>query len=393
MLGDMPVCPFCQTDLPMPNLPCPKCGRRMAEHPSLSEGKSYSVKPAVGGSPPVDSGVPELELSPRHSKPKAPARPPAAPSARVPAGMAAPAKAPSLPAPPNRSAAVRASGGGPVAIPGVGGAVFDEDDIFAPGGGNVPLELEMVAPRPPAGHPPQPHASGAYLADPRAPGATPPNAKASLKPGGNSARSLAAEPPLGTSAGRTGAMVHSPSSPAADEEAASFADYGPSPESWWQAPLYAYRVKMRQAELRRQLAERKADVARAKQAEEQAKLAFADRARSRAGSVESAARAIATIENAEQVMLQRDGALSSELEAHKARLAVIDERIAGLSAELAEAKGEERAVEEKLAEAEAIRQRAEAKLKRAEIEIRNAVSVSGSAAPPPREVSKRGGLS
>jgi chromosome segregation ATPase len=175
-------------------------------------------------------------------------------------------------------------------------------------------------------------------------------------------------------------------------EAAAVADYGDSPESWWQAPLYAYRVKTRQAELRRQLKERQTDLARARQAEEQATVAFADRARHAALKVEAFAQHLEPIATREKLMLERDGALSAEMEAHRARLLVIDDRIAGLSAELAEAKAEERQIEEKLAEAEGIRQRADAKLKRAEIEIRNASSLADAAGAAQRETAKRAGL-
>jgi hypothetical protein len=392
MLETMPVCPFCQTDLPMPSLPCRNCGRRMAEHPSLAEGKSYSVKPDAPDAPatrgaraparPVSAAslspdlalspqdVPELQLATRHApKPPKPAvSSPSGPSSdgRAQAGTAS--KAPSLPPPLPKKPKPSAARAPVTAMPGVGGAVFDDDDVFAPAGGGAPLELDT-------GHPPT--SVPKQVAPPKA---------SSLAPREAPQRELAlpAERPLQMSPSRE--LV------AGDSEAASLADYGDPPASWWQAPLYAYRVKMRQSELRRHLAERKSDLARARQAEEEAKLAFADRARAVARSVEVYVQPLAAIDTAERLMMERDGVLSAEMEAHRGRLAVIDERVVGLGAELAEARAEERKLEESLAETEAIRQRAEAKLKRAEIEIRNASSLVEQAASAQRDSAKRAGL-
>jgi hypothetical protein len=411
MLDTMPVCPFCQTDLAMPSLPCRNCGRRMAEHPSLAEGKSYSVKPqvrtsgsmeAVRSRPPAASAlapgvasapaqlspsdgvslspqdVPELQLATRHA-PKPPKPPSLSPASGA---KAEPAKAPSLPPsalPKKPSAARGATGPRPsgqtsaVSIPGVGGAVFDEDDIFAPQGGGAPLELDTAGSPTPAPRPPPPTSSGKMPREAARDGAEP----------------NAASPP---DRGQALERIQSHELEVDDPEVATLADYGDPPQSFWQAPLYTYRVKMRQSELRAQLTERKNDLARARQAEEQAKLEFADRARDAARRIETYAGPLEAIATAEKLMLQRDGALSAELEAHRARLAVIDERVAGLTAELAEARGEERKIEASLAEAEAIRQRADAKLKRAEIEIRNASSLADQATAAQRDSAKRAGL-
>src|SRR5580700_8900229 len=127
MLVSMPVCPFCQADIAMPSLPCAACGKLMRDHPSLSAGKHSSVQPAARGigqaaaaRPPADDGAgPELDLSARHApKPvvKAPSLPPAA--------------APRKPTAPRSLASGSATPAKPVQAPGVGGAVFDEDDIF-----------------------------------------------------------------------------------------------------------------------------------------------------------------------------------------------------------------------------------------------------------------------
>jgi hypothetical protein len=355
MLPPMPVCPFCRTDNPMPSLPCGACGKLMKEHPSFSSGQSYSVKPGVRTSgqmaavtPASRAEPPELELSSRHA-PKRPSTD----------------KAPSLPPPPVKKPAAARSPGptsgappkGPVALPGVGGAVFDEDDIFSPDGGPgaaIELEMPVGGPGPGAG------------AGPSAVSSPPARTMASKPP------VSMAKVPVGTS---RGVLVQRNDSDE-ESEARTLADYGDSPDSFWKAPLYAYRVKTRQSELRRQLHERQTDLKRAEKAEEQAKIAFAERARPIAERLEGYAQALEPIAKTERVMMDRGGALSAEVEAHKSRLAVIDERVHGLEGELETAKAEEREIEGKLAEAEGIRQRADAKLKRAEIEIRNATTVA-----------------
>ncbi len=233
-------------------------------------------------------------------------------------------------------------------MPGVGGTLFDEDDIFSPdskeGGAPRAIELDDIR----------------------------------VAPTG----SLAPATPV-TAVGRAprfspverferSAVFREVELTAEEKEARALADYGDSPKTWWQAPLYAYRVRTRQSELRRQLAERRQDLGRAREACEEAKVAFAERARPVARKVETFARLLEPIAAAEKVMLERDGALAAEMEAHQAQLRVIDERVAQLEMELAEAKSEEDRIEAMLAEAEAVRQRAEAKMKRVEIEIRNA---------------------
>jgi len=320
----------------------------MRDHPSLAAGQGYSVKPVARGSgqreavrperaEPEADAAPELELSSRHApKPvaKAPSLPPAAPARKptAPRTLGASSPAPAK----------------PVDAPGVGGAVFDEDDIFSnSGGAGAAIELEMPVGGPGVG-------------------------VASSPPG----RALASSPAAPMVPAARAPLADAPEPSDDDAEARALADYGNSPSTFWQAPLYAYRVKTRQSELRRQLAERKSDLDRAAKAAEQAEVAFAERARPIAERLDGYSEVLAPIDKAERLMMERDGALSAELEAHKGRLAVIDERVHGLAVELETAKAEEREIEAKLADADAIRQRAEAKLKRAEIEIRSATQVA-----------------
>jgi hypothetical protein len=380
----MPVCPYCQTELALPNLPCQSCGNHPHDHPSLREGKSYSVRPSARTSGSMEavrapalkaSEVPELELADRRvpKRPASPAGKPLAPPATEGALVKAPSLGPPAPGGPRRlsstagmvaSGSSRPAAAGSVAIgavnPGVGGAVFDEDDIFAPGGGlSAPLELDMES-RPSAGVGIQ----GGTLAP-----VSPSPVSAPRVAGVGSGRYPSGRP----------VAVASDKGFADATEAAILADYGESPTRLWQAPLYAYRVRTRQAELRRQLSERRADLARARQVEEDAKLAFAERARPIAEAAGAFKQALHPIATHERLMLERDGALSAEMDAHKGRLSVIDERVQGLLAELEAAKADEHELEQRLAEAEAVRQRAETKLKRAEIEVRNAAKLAEAA--------------
>jgi hypothetical protein len=302
--------------------------------------------PAFGERDLTSAGAPELSLgSPRPSSGALkPAPKPAAPSPAAPAKPA------------------------PAFILGVGGAEFDDDDAFSGDGPGMKLELDdgpsvSRAPAPMTSHAPgfdddegdqAPHGSSSALV--------------------SVSRSVAGGAPRAMSGAPREALAPTPEESAEDAEARAFGDYGPAPRSWWQAPIYTYRVKMRQAELRRMLVERKADAAKAAQAEEDTLVDFGERARAVAVKEGSYGKALDAITAAEKIMRERDTALAGDTDAHKERLAVIDERIAKLEGELSVAKSEERRIEGEMAEVEAQKQRAEAKMKRAEIEIRNVSS-------------------
>ena len=150
-------------------------------------------------------------------------------------------------------------------------------------------------------------------------------------------------------------------------EARVLADYGPSPEAFWQAPFYAFRVMSRRKELRRQLAQKKHDEERSSQKAEDALVAFGERVRAHV----SDGPLLDRVRAAEDLLRSRDSALAGTMDAHRAELAAIDGRLAPAHAELTRARKEEAAAQSARDAADADVKRADAKLKRLDIEMRN----------------------
>ena len=153
-------------------------------------------------------------------------------------------------------------------------------------------------------------------------------------------------------------------------EVALLADYGEVPKAIQLAPAYAYRVFMRQRELKRQLVSIAAESERA-ELEREATLAELARAvRPTIEQMEQFRRMLAPLIEIEQVASQRGQALSSitsQIDTHSARL---DDERSQLGGRIAT---EELLVEEAQRthdEREASAKRAEAKLKRVHIEAR-----------------------
>ncbi|HEX4516659.1 MAG TPA: hypothetical protein VH054_24090, partial [Polyangiaceae bacterium] len=163
--------------------------------------------------------------------------------------------------------------------------------------------------------------------------------------------------------------VHAePAKPAIDPyEARVLADYGPKPEAFWHAPVYAYRVMARRSALQRDLATKKSDAQRALKRYEDALVALGERARSGGGP----AGALERVKQAEDLLRSRDGALAQTMDVHKGALSEIDARLGAAEAELSRARQEEARVQAIREAAEQDFQRADAKVKRLEIEIRN----------------------
>lgn len=162
-------------------------------------------------------------------------------------------------------------------------------------------------------------------------------------------------------------------------EASTLANYGDAPSNIVLAPLYAYRVYKRRAELRAVLAGRREEAAQASRALEDAMCALGERVRPLAANDPQAARSLQLLKDAEDLLRTRDATLAREQDAHRERLRANEARIAGIEAELVAAKSEERAASQVLADAQAAVQRAEAKLKRADIELRNIAAAQAAA--------------
>ena len=157
-------------------------------------------------------------------------------------------------------------------------------------------------------------------------------------------------------------------------EARALADYGPAPAHWWMTPLYAYRVKKRQPELKRSLLVKRDEATRAETSAEDALMGFAERVRGAAQGNPKYAEVLQEVVQTEDLFRARDTALAGETDAHKQRQAQLEAGIAELEAQLSAVQAEEKVVIGELTEAEALLKRADARVKRAEIEIRNATT-------------------
>ncbi|MDB4994630.1 MAG: hypothetical protein JWM74_2062 [Myxococcaceae bacterium] len=288
----------------------------------------------------VDDDVPDLALPP-----PAPVRPPP-------------------PKPGAKAAGAHQPGGG-------GGRELDDDDPFGLAGGGGSIELDVA---------PTPHSMRAAVAAPRASGtmaAVSQGAAPRQTPATNARMPASLATPRAPMA--PGAPTH-PAKPqpvlaGPDEidpfDARALADFGEPPASVLTTPLYALRVKMRQAELRRGLSGRRLEVERTQAKLDDALVDFGGRARAILESKPGHHRMLEEVIAAEQLVLERDGKLAGEMSAHKARAAQVDTRLVELEAALALAQEEERKALEAVTRAEAARARAEAKIKRREIEARN----------------------
>jgi len=166
------------------------------------------------------------------------------------------------------------------------------------------------------------------------------------------------------------------------DAAMKLADYGDPPTAWWNAPLYAYHVMMRQQALKHALVEKRASLAKARTAADDAVAAFAERGRKVMAASDAYSKKLGALTVAEHGLREKDGALASESDAHAQKIAGFDERIAALEAELAAARAEEKAHSANFVRVDDIRQRADAMVKRAEIDLRNAVARLGPSAVP-----------
>jgi len=313
----MAVCPWCKAEVRDANTACSRCGKRPAED------------------------VPDLILPTRHVAPKT------EPAAAAPAKTGAPAPA-------GVKTATPAAAGGTANL-------FEDEDVFGTPGAALDLDLDLSK------GPPLPSAPASMAGLAAAP--------TSAGPASMSKVAAAPAAPAGQAAPAPLQELAAPAPPTVDPfEAKALADYGPAPAQWWRTPLYAYRVKKRQPELKRALAAKKDEAKRAEAAAEDALIAFAENVRSAAEKDAKYASALDEVTKTEGLFRQRDTALGAEMDAHKQRQAQADAAIVELDKALAAAQAEEKVIVGELAEADALLKRAEAKMKRADIEIRNATA-------------------
>ena len=339
----MAECPWCHAQVQYARVdgPCPRCGKqardlRTTDPPDAAEAPAEAVVPprwSPLAAPPVLE-VPDLVV------------PKPAPSRPSPAGV--PPKAPSP-----------ASGGD-----------FD-----------LQLDLGAVGLQPPPARPP-PSTPAPLSADAPDPFDDDLSAGPALEldtsggslPAPLSQRSLAQEPaPPAVSAHPQPVEARSSTAPkpAVDPfEARALADYGPPPNAVWLAPLYAYRVLSRRRELQRLLAQKRVEAETSARRAEDGWVAFGERARE--VLERNGGRGLDQVVAAEQVLRGRDGALAGAMDAYRAELAVVDERLGGAEGDLARVSQEQERLVALCEAAEEDRKRAEAKVKRLDIEIRNA---------------------
>ncbi len=244
-----------------------------------------------------------------------------------------------------------------MASPDMGrGAVFDEDEEgFPTGGPGLSLELDVK------GGPPVRGAMGGHLTS-----------------GGHSgapaAMSGGPPPPLPSFRPMPAAVHerHPSVAPVESFEAKMLANFGDAPKHFWQAPLYAWRVRQRLADLRDALKERRQQAERASKAIDQSLIALGQRARGTAERNPQFGRTLDLLRIHEQTLRQKDSALMGEMDTHNRKLAQIDQKIAELQTVATQMQAEERRIADELAMAQATVQRAEAKLKRLDIDLRSA---------------------
>jgi hypothetical protein len=156
----------------------------------------------------------------------------------------------------------------------------------------------------------------------------------------------------------------------APDDARLLADYGETPKHWLFSPPYAWRVFQRRRAIKRALALRSKEAARATENLEDALVALAERIRPAAEQTPSYMEVLDMLSRAERVLRSRDAVLASEHDAQATRLAAIDTRLSQLESELATARAEGREAAAAIVTLQSTLVREESNLKRAETELR-----------------------
>jgi hypothetical protein len=156
----------------------------------------------------------------------------------------------------------------------------------------------------------------------------------------------------------------------ASDDARLLGDYGETPKHWLFSPPYAWRVFQRRRAIKRGLALRSKEAARATEKLEDALVALAERIRPVAEQAPSYMEVLDMLSRAERVLRSRDAVLASEHDAQATRLAAIDARLSKLESELASARADGREASATLVTLQSTLAREESNLKRAETELR-----------------------
>lgn len=214
---------------------------------------------------------------------------------------------------------------------------------------------------------------------PRAPGSVAPSFPPS-RPSGSPGPSIALAPasvpprPMANAPSHRPAAILTPLENDEELAARTLANFGDPPKGVILTPLYAYRVYKRRKEIAEALGGRREESSLAAGKVEDALVALGERARGTASADENAKGTLEALERAEMLLRSRDQSLAREHDQHKERIASIDQRLAGVETELAQAQAAERAVSAELADAQTQLQRAEARLKQAEGELKALLS-------------------
>jgi hypothetical protein len=354
MSGVKPAeCPWCHTAVKDLRAPCPHCGKLASDLRTTDppEASAHAVAAAaVTGYEMPD--IPDLVI-------------PTAPKPSVkPATKAVPP---------------------PAAASSESATAFDDDLGM---GADLQIDLsEAQAPKPGIARPPTPGvgfnpfdddiSAGPSLELDTTGGSLPPRASS---PGPTSASSLPPVPPPPVSHRSLQPPMSAPPAPEAPKpavdayEARVLADYGPKPEAFWHAPMYAYRVVTRRSALQRDLASKRSESDRAQKRVEDALVALGERGRANA---RPGIPALDRVKQAEDLLRNRDGALAGAMDAHKGTLGEIDGRLGAAEIELGRAREDQARAETTRDAADEDWKRADAKVKRLEIEIRNGANKSG----------------
>jgi hypothetical protein len=333
-------------------------------------------KRGVPGTPPLD-----LDTTPPTSRPAvararaepkiAPALPevpdlvldvPPAPRASGVAPATRVSAAPAPPAGPDLDVPAAPSIARSLAAQGARTSLDDDEELLGAGAG-VSLDLDLGVDRPPASGPapaiPPPAGSG------RAP-----------SPQEASGRSLSPSPPSDRS-------LPESSAPPTDRAAvAALAGFGEVPsKAPWLAPLYAYRVWVRRAELERELVRRRDQARLARSQAEEELLGFAARVRPRAEGVAASfapiAAALDVLHRAETSLRASDPTTAAALDEHAQAASARAARAAGLAQALEAALAAEREAEALVAPHREARARVDERQRRIEDDIRGAMAQLG----------------